>query len=91
MYDLSHVFKENDVVEASPPGGWLPGVIDYLTKMRNPLQMAHARIAQTGMVIIQAAMILPPTVQRTEEIRFEAPTPIIDEEMICVVESGMPM
>jgi hypothetical protein len=54
------------------------------------LQSAHASSAQAGIVMTQATMIFPPTPHRTAERRFEAPTPMIVEEIIWVVESGSP-
>ncbi len=36
-------------------------------------------------------MIFPPTIHFTADSLLEAPTPIIVDEITCVVESGMPI
>ena len=63
----------------------------YLIKGDRPLQIAHAKAAHAGIVIIQAATILPPTVQRAAETRLDATTPIIEAETMWVVERGIPI
>ena len=47
-------------------------------------------IAETGIVITQAQIILIVRPQRTADKRFVKPTPIIDPVMVCVVETGIP-
>ena len=42
------------------------------------------------MVRTHAQTIVPTTLQCTAEKRLAAPTPIIDDEITCVVLSGMP-
>src|SRR5512133_2814448 len=44
--------------------------------------------AAAGKVSTQAVTILPATPHRTEDSRFVAPTPIIADVMVCVVEMG---
>ena len=55
------------------------------------LQMIHASIAHAGRVKTQARTILPATPHLTAESLLVAPTPIIVEEMIWVVERGSPI
>ena len=47
--------------------------------------------AETGIVKIHAHNKEMVTPQRTAEIRFVTPTPIIDPVIVCVVETGIPM
>lgn len=47
-------------------------------------------MAETGMVITHAQIILMVSPQRTADKRFVKPTPIIDPVMVCVVETGIP-
>ena len=54
------------------------------------LQTTQARMAQAGRVITHARTMLPPTPHRTADSRFEAPTPMMVDEMICVVDNGRP-
>ena len=49
-----------------------------------------ATIAEIGMVKIQAHKRLTVIPQRTAEILFVNPTPIIAPVMVCVVETGIP-
>src|SRR5512135_24977 len=53
--------------------------------------MTHASTAQAGSVKTQAMTILPATPHLTADSRFVAPTPMIVEEMIWVVERGSPI
>lgn len=46
--------------------------------------------AEAGIVRIQAQTIRSATPQRTADNFVEDPTPMIDPEMVCVVEIGMP-
>ena len=46
--------------------------------------------ADIGIVATQAHTIRLATPQRTAEIRFAAPTPVIAPVMVCVVLTGMP-
>ena len=46
--------------------------------------------AVTGIVSTHAHIIWPTTPHFTALSRFVAPTPMIDAEMTCVVERGMP-
>ena len=43
------------------------------------------------MVTIHAITMLPATPQRTAEVLWAAPTPMMAPVMVCVVETGMPM
>src|SRR3982750_1638922 len=43
-----------------------------------------------GNVKIQAPTMLPATPQRTADSRLVAPTPMIDDVIVCVVEIGAP-
>ena len=56
-----------------------------MTKKLNP-----AITAEAGIVTIQAKMIFLTTPQRTAEILWPAPTPMMLEETTCVVETGPP-
>ena len=47
-------------------------------------------IAEAGIVIIQAQIMLPATPQRTAESRFVAPTPIMAPAMVWVVLTAIP-
>ncbi len=49
-----------------------------------------AIMAEIGMVITQAHIKGIVTPQRTADIRFVKPTPIIEPVMVCVVETGIP-
>ncbi len=53
--------------------------------------MIQARIVHAGSVMIHARTIFPPTPHLTAENLFEAPTPIIVDEITWVVESGRPI
>jgi hypothetical protein len=53
--------------------------------------MIHARKRHAGRVRIQASTILPPTPHLTAENLFDAPTPIMVDEITWVVESGRPI
>ena len=55
------------------------------------LQISHARIVHAGIVIIHASTMLPPTPHFTADSLFEAPTPMIVDEITCVVERGSPI
>jgi hypothetical protein len=46
---------------------------------------------QAGIVRTQARTIFPPTPHLTADNLFDAPTPIIVDEITCVVESGNPI
>jgi hypothetical protein len=46
--------------------------------------------AAAGIVINQATMMFLATPQRTAEILWPAPTPMMLEETTCVVETGPP-
>src|SRR5258705_2688489 len=50
----------------------------------------YASVAVTGRVSIQAQIIRPAMPHLTALSRLVAPTPIIEPEMTCVVESGIP-
>ena len=52
--------------------------------------MSAATAAAAGIVSTQATTMLPATPQRTAESRRVAPTPITDELMTCVVDTGRP-
>ena len=47
-------------------------------------------MADTGMVMIQAQMILMVNPQRTADSRLVNPTPMIDPVIVCVVDTGIP-
>ncbi len=53
--------------------------------------MSHARIVHAGRVRIQAATIFIPTPHLTAENLFDAPTPIMVDEMTWVVDKGRPI
>jgi hypothetical protein len=46
--------------------------------------------AVAGIVTIQAKTMLLATLQRTDDTRRAAPTPMMQPVMVCVVETGMP-
>ena len=46
------------------------------------VQRAHPSSAQAGIVMTQATIIFPPTPHLTAESLFDAPTPMIVDEMI---------
>ena len=49
-----------------------------------PTSAAH------GIVITHATRMLPATPQRTAESRRDAPAPMTEPEIVCVVETGKP-
>lgn len=53
--------------------------------------MAQAIAAQAGSVMTHARTMFPPTPHRTAENLLDAPTPMIVDEMIWVVERGSPI
>ncbi len=53
----------------------------YLTIRFNPLQITHASTVHAGSVKIHARMIFPPIPHLTAESLFDAPTPIIVDEI----------
>src|SRR5271169_5956563 len=53
--------------------------------------MIHARTAHAGRVMIHARTIFPPTPHLTADNLLEAPTPMIVEDITCVVERGSPI
>ena len=63
---------------ASPAGSLVTSSI------RAPTAAAH------GIVMIQAATMFPATPQRTADRRRDAPAPITEPEIVCVVETGNP-
>lgn len=69
---------------------------DYLAGMTmNPLSCnsqtnQYASNPETGMVNSQAQAIRSTTVQLSAPQRLAAPTPMIEDEMLCVVETGIP-
>ena len=52
--------------------------------------MSAATAAAAGIVSTQAKTMLPATPQRTADSRRVAPTPMTDDVMTCVVETGRP-
>src|SRR5919199_3801837 len=56
----------------------------------NAVYTAQPIAIQAGIVTNQAVTIRPAMPQRTDERRLVAPTPRIEEEMTCVVETGIP-
>ncbi len=55
------------------------------------MHINHARIAHAGSVRTHATTMLPPIPHRTADNLLEAPTPMIVDEMTCVVDSGRPI
>lgn len=52
--------------------------------------MKAAKIAESGIVKIQAQRTFPATPQRTADKRCVAPTPTIAPVIVCVVLTGIP-
>ena len=53
--------------------------------------MIHARIRHAGNVNIQASTIVFPIPHLTADNLLDAPTPIMVDEITCVVERGRPI
>ena len=68
--------------------GWRPARVSRTTSRWISQKASAAASAAIGMVSTQAMTMLPATPQRTAESRFVAPTPRIDEVIVCVVEIG---
>jgi predicted P-loop ATPase/GTPase len=63
----------------------------YRKNRCNIVQIIQARTIHAGIVITQARIMLPPTPHLTADNLFEAPTPMMVDEMTWVVESGRPI
>ena len=60
------------------------------TKSLISQKVSAATIAEAGMVSTQAQTIRSTTIHFTPLKRLAAPTPMIEVEITCVVDSGMP-
>src|SRR4051812_36189339 len=79
MSDLRHGPGRGQVAGRSDAG--------HITSRKRAYTLA-ATAAETGRVSTQAIIMLRATPQRTADTRFDAPTPMMLDEMTCVVLTG---
>jgi hypothetical protein len=80
--------RAEKAVQAITPGEHEDDCVSGRRRVTSSIKAPTA--AAQGMVMIQASTMFPATPQRTAESRREAPAPMTEPEIVCVVETGKP-